>query len=117
MTWEDRLEHWRAELELFEQLEGWLPLADASERTGVSRSALRNWYRTGQIRSRLADGPYGPQRLVHVDEVRARADRSPRIQHKVDREVGLEAQVVLMRHRLDQLELRLAALERRPAEP
>ncbi|MRT44785.1 excisionase, partial [Xylella fastidiosa subsp. multiplex] len=30
-----------------------------------------------------------------------------------EREVSLEAQVTLLRHRVDQLELRLAALERK----
>jgi uncharacterized protein YigA (DUF484 family) len=42
-----------------------------------------------------------------------RAARSPRIQRRAEREVSLEAQVTLLRHRVDQLELRLAALERR----
>ena len=111
MNWEDRLEQWRSELDLFEQLDGWVSLVEAEGRTGVSRSALRTWYRSGQIRSRLVDGPHGPQRLVHVDEVAARADASPRIRAKSEREISLEAQVALLRHRLDQLEIRLAALE------
>ena len=111
MNWEDRLEQWRSELDLFEQLEGWVSLVEASARTGVSRSALRTWYRSGQIRSRLFDGPHGPQRLVHVDEVAARADASPRIRAKTEREISFEAQVALLRHRLDELEIRLAALE------
>ncbi|HEY2333241.1 MAG TPA: hypothetical protein VGH94_15085, partial [Acidimicrobiales bacterium] len=67
-------------------------------------------YRSGQVRSRLVDGPHGPQRLVNLDEVTARAERSPRIQNKVERDLGLEAQVELLRHRVDQLELRLTAL-------
>lgn len=112
--WEARLESWRAELELFEQLEDspWVPLARAEAETGVSRSALRSWYRNGEIPSRLVDGPNGPQRLVPLDAVLERAARSPRIQRRAEREVGLEAQVALLRHRIDQLELRLAALER-----
>ena len=111
MNWEDRLEQWRSELDLFEQLDGWVSLVEAETRTGVSRSALRTWYRSGQIRSRLIDGPHGPQRLVNVEEVGARADASPRIRAKTEREVSLEAQVALLRHRLEQLEIRLAALE------
>lgn len=111
MNWEDRLEQWRSELDLFEHLDGWVSLVEAEARTSVSRSALRTWYRSGQIRSRLIDGPHGPQRLVHVDEVAARADASPRIRAKTEREISLEAQVALLRHRLDQLEIRLAALE------
>ncbi len=111
VNWEDRLEQWRSELDLFERLDGWVSLVEASERTGVSRSALRTWYRSGQVRSRLIDGPHGPQRLVHVDEVAARADASPRIKAKTERELALEAQVALLRHRLDQVEHRLAALD------
>jgi len=42
-----------------------------------------------------------------------RAAASPRIRRRVEREVSLEAQVTLLRHRVDQLELRLAALERK----
>jgi hypothetical protein len=113
--WEERLARWRAELELFAQLEEspWVPLARAEAETGVSRSALRSWYRNGEIPSRLVDGPNGPQRLVPLDAVVERAARSPRIQRRAEREVSLEAQVALLRHRIDQLELRLAALERR----
>jgi len=116
--WEDRLAKWQAELELFAQLEDtpWVPLAQAEAETGVSRSALRSWYRNGEIESRLVDGPNGPQRLVPLDAVVERAARSPRIQRRAEREISLEAQVALLRHRVDQLELRLAALERR-AEP
>jgi transposase len=113
--WDDRLDRWRDELELFAQLDEtpWVPLAQAEAETGVSRSALRAWYRNGEVRSRLVDGPNGPQRLVPLDEVVERAARSPRIQRRAEREVSLEAQVTLLRHRIDQLELRLAALERR----
>ena len=110
-SWEKRLEQWRAELELFDRLEGWVPLAEAVERTGVSRSTLRNWYRHGQVRSRLEDGPYGPQRLVQIDEVTDRAARSPRIARHAAAQVGLEAEVALLRHRVDLLERRLSALE------
>jgi transposase len=115
MTWEDRLQQWRVELDLFDSLDGWVTLPEASSRTGVSRSALRTWYRSGQIRSRLVDGPHGPQRLVHVDEVANRAEASPRIRAKTEHEISLEAQVTLLRHRVDQLEIRLAHLEGRAA--
>lgn len=111
VAWEERIDRWRAELELFDRLEGWVPLADAVERTGVSRSSLRNWYRNGQIRSRLEDGPYGPQRLVQIDEVNERASRSPRIARHAAAQIGLEAEVALLRHRIDLLDRRLAALE------
>lgn len=113
--WEDRLSRWQDELELFAQLDDtpWVPLAQAEQETGVSRSALRAWYRNGEIASRLVDGPNGPQRLVPLHAVAERAARSPRIQRRAEREISLEAQVTLLRHRIDQLELRLAALERR----
>src|SRR6202008_1851803 len=113
--WDDRLSRWRGELELFAQLQDtpWVTLAQAEQETGVSRSALRSWYRNGEVRSRLIDGPNGPQRLVPLDAVLERAARSPRIQRRAEREVSLEAQGTLLRSRIDQLELRLPALESR----
>jgi transposase len=115
--WEERLRRWQAEVELFARLDEtpWVPLARAEAESGVSRSALRTWYRNGEIPSRLVDGPNGPQRLVPLDAVLERAAQSPRIQRRAEREISLEAQVALLRHRVDQLELRLAAMERRTA--
>jgi hypothetical protein len=57
-------------------------LAKAEAETGVSRSALRSWYRNGEIQSRLVDGPNGPQRLVQLGAVIERAAASPRIQRR-----------------------------------
>lgn len=115
MDWEDRLDEWELELELNAQLEGseWVTLERAAANTGVSRAALRSWYRTGQIPSRLVDGPHGPQRLVPLALVAARAEASPRLRRAAERRLADEAQLEILRHRLDQLELRLAALERR----
>lgn len=115
MDWEDRLDQWETELELSAQLEGsnWVTLERAAAETGVSRAALRNWYRTGQLPSRLVDGPHGPQRLVPLAIVAARAEASPRLRRSAERRLADEAQLEILRHRLDQLELRLAALERR----
>ena len=90
-----------------------MPLERAAAETGVSRAALRTWYRTGQIASRLVDGPHGPQRLVPLEVVAARAEASPRLRKSAERRLGDEAQLEILRHRVDQLELRLAALERR----
>ncbi len=111
--WEHRLARWKAELELFAQLEDgpWVPLAHAEAETGVSRSALRSWFRHGAIPSRLVDGPNGPERLVPLDAVVDRAARSPRLQRRAERELSLEAEVTLLRHRIDLLEGRLIALE------
>ena len=120
MDWEDRLDAWELELELTAQLEGsdWVTLDRAAADTGASRAALRTWYRTGQIPSRLVDGPHGPQRLVPLALVAARAQASPRLRRSAERRLADQAEVEILRHRVDQLELRLAALERRlPPEP
>ena len=120
MDWEDRLDDWEVELELATRLEDsdWVPLERAAAETGASRAALRSWYRTGQIPSRLVDGPHGPQRLVPLAVVAARAEASPRLRRTAQRRLADEAQLEILRHRVDQLELRLAALERRqPPHP
>ncbi|MGD0553765.1 MAG: hypothetical protein ABSA93_02175 [Streptosporangiaceae bacterium] len=113
MDWEDRLDDWELELELTARLEGsdWVTLERAVAETGVSRAALRNWYRTDQIPSRLVDGPHGPQRLVPLAVVAERAQASPRLRKAAERRLSDEAQIEVLRHRIDQLELRLAALE------
>jgi hypothetical protein len=119
MDWEDRLDEWEVELELGSQLAGsdWVTLEKAAADTGVSRAALRTWYRTGQLPSRLVDGPHGPQRLVPLALVAERAEASPRLRKTAERRLGDEAQVELLRHRVDQLELRLAELESRLSNP
>jgi transposase len=115
MDWEDRLDDWELELELGAQLDGsdWVTLEKAAAETGVSRAALRTWYRTGQIPSRLVDGPHGPQRLVPLAVVAERAEASPRVRKTAERRLADEAQLELLRHRVDQLERRLADLELR----
>jgi transposase len=114
VDWEDRLDAWELELELNAQLEGseWVTLERAAADTGASRAALRSWYRTGQIASRLVDGPHGPQRLVPLDLVAARAEASPRLRRSAERRLADQAEMEILRHRVDQLELRLATLER-----
>ena len=115
MDWEDRLDQWELELELSAQLEGsdWVTLDRAATDTGASRAALRTWYRTGQIPSRLVDGPHGPQRLVPLALVAARAEASPRLRRTAQRRLADQAELEILRQRIDQLELRLAALEQR----
>ena len=120
MEWEDRLDTWELELELASQLEGsdWVTLDRAAADTGASRAALRTWYRTGQIPSRLVDGPHGPQRLVPLALVAERAQASPRLRRSAERRLADQAELEILRHRVDQLELRLAALEhRQPPAP
>jgi transposase len=115
VDWEDRLDEWELELELNAQLEGsdWVTLERAAASTGVSRAALRTWYRSGQIPSRLVDGPHGPQRLVPLALIASRAEESPRLRRTAERRIADEARLELILHRLDQLELRLAAVEQR----
>jgi transposase len=119
VDWEDRLDECELELELTAQLENsdWVTLDRAAAETGASRAALRSWYRTGQIPSRLVDGPHGPQRLVPLAVVAARAEASPRLRRTAERRLADEAQIEILRHRVDQLELRLAALERQQRGP
>lgn len=92
----------------------WVALADAEGKSGVSRSTLRAWYRSGQVPSRVVEGPHGPQRLVALDAVVERAGNSPRIRRKAAREAALESEVAGLRARVADLERRLAALEGRP---
>jgi hypothetical protein len=115
VEWEDRLDDWELEVELAAQLEGsdWVTLERAAAETGASRAALRTWYRSGQIPSRLVEGPHGPQRLVPLAMVASRAEASPRLRRTAERRIADQAELEIMRHRIDQLELRLAALEQR----
>jgi transposase len=115
VDWEDRLDAWELEVELTTQLEGsdWVTLERAAAQTGASRAALRTWYRSGQIPSRLVEGPHGPQRLVPLAMVASRAEASPRLRRTAERRIADQAELEILRHRIDQLELRLAALEQR----
>src|SRR2546421_5662377 len=72
LDWDTALSTWRRELDAGR----WVTLAEAVDAGGVSRSALRSWYRTGEIPSRLEEGPHGPQRLVPLDAVLERAART-----------------------------------------
>jgi uncharacterized protein YceH (UPF0502 family) len=96
--------------------ETWVTLAEAEARAAVSRSALRTWYRTGQLASRVIDGAHGPQRLVPLGAVEARAGQSTRIRRKAAKGAGLEADVAALRERVADLERRLAAVERQSTQ-
>ncbi len=106
LDWDQALEAWSSEPE-----GTWVALAEAERRAGVSNSALRSWYRSGQVPSRLVDGPHGVQRLVPLDAVVQRAAQSPRIQRRMAAAIGLEAEVAILRQRVDDLEARLRRLE------
>lgn len=105
--WERVLEAWGAE-----PGDNWVTLAEAERRSGVSKSALRSWYRSDQVPSRLVDGPHGGQRLVPLDVVLERASQSPRIQRRLAGGVGLEAEVALLRAQVEELTDRVRRLER-----
>jgi hypothetical protein len=47
--------------------------------------------------------------------VAARAEASPRLRRSAERRLAEQAQLEILQHRVGQLELRLAALERRSA--
>ena len=103
VEWDVMLDEWSAELDG----DRWITLAEAEVETGMSRSALRAWYRSGQIRSRMVEGPNGPQRLVPRDAVRLRAalatKRRPTV--KLDDEVArLREEVLDLRQRLEELQ-------------
>lgn len=108
-AWDELLELARLEAGLVGG-ETWVSVAEAAARSGVSRSALRAWYRSGELPSQVVDGPHGPQRLLPLEAVLERAERSPRIQRRA-KAAGLEAEVAELRERVAALERRLAALE------
>ena len=111
-AWEELVAQWNREAGLSGD-ETWVSLAEAESRAGVSRSALRSWYRSGQIPSRLTDGPHGPQHLVPLEAVLERAQQSPRLQRKAARAVSLEAEVALLGEKVAELERRLSLIEQR----
>ncbi len=88
----------------------WVTVAEAEEAAGVSRSALRAWYRRGEVPSKVVDGPHGPTRLVALEAVTERASQSPRLQRKA-KAAGVEGELAALRARVEELERRLSALE------
>ncbi|MGI8984202.1 MAG: excisionase [Acidimicrobiales bacterium] len=106
LDWEQALAAWASEPETT-----WVTLGEAEHQAGVSNSALRSWYRSGQVPSRLVDGPHGLQRLVPLEAVVERAAKSPRIQRRIAGAVGLEAEVAVLRQQVTDMEARLRRLE------
>jgi transposase len=89
------------------EVEGWVTLEEASAATGVARSTLRSWYRSGQLSSRMVAGVHGPQRMVPLDAVIDRALRSPRIQRQLDHARSVDAEVAELRQRVEMIERHL----------
>lgn len=109
VEWEQLLDEWSVELDG----DRWITLAEAEVETGMSRSALRAWYRSGQIRSRMVEGPNGPQRLVPRDAVRLRAALATKRQPTVklnDEVTRLSAEVQRLNEKLSDLSAQLAQL-------
>src|SRR3954467_6596162 len=113
LDWDKALEVWSSEPDVDHADSRWVTLAEAERQAGVSNSALRSWYRSGQVPSRLVDGPHGVQRLVPLEAVVERAARSPRIQRRIAGAIGLEAEVVILRQQVAELEARVRRLENR----
>jgi len=87
--------------------EGWVTLEEAVEATGVSRSTLRSWYRSGRIPSRMVAGVHGPQRIVPLAIVVDQALASPRARRQLEQARTLQAEVDELRQRLERLERHL----------
>ncbi|HZN15539.1 MAG TPA: hypothetical protein VFB78_14815 [Acidimicrobiales bacterium] len=87
----------------------WATVAEAERATGVSRSALRAWYRNGDVPSHLVDGPHGQQRLVDLEAVVARAAQAGRRVGR--RQPTRDATIELLLDRIDDLERRIETLE------
>ena len=87
--------------------EGWVTLEEAVSATGVSRSTLRSWYRSGRIPSKMVAGLHGPQRIVPLDAIMERALNSPRNRRHLEHAQSLQAEVDEMRSRLEAIERHL----------
>lgn len=84
--------------------EGWVTLAEASQATGISRSTLRSWFRSGHIPSKMMVGVHGPQRLVRLDSVVERSLASARGRRQLEHARSLEAEVEALRARIEAVE-------------
>ncbi len=87
--------------------EGWVTLEEAVDATGMSRSTLRSWYRSGRIPSRMIAGMHGPQRIVPLAVVVDQALSSPRSRRQLAQSRALQAEVDELRQRLDRIERHL----------
>ena len=91
----------------------WVTISEAEEEAGVSRSAIRAWFRSGEVPSVVVEGPHGEQRLVDLEAVVARAQLAG---NRIGRRrPGPDAtdRVEDLERRVEELERRLADLEDR----
>lgn len=54
----------------------WVTLRQAADRSGVNPATVRNWARKGRVASRLVERSDGLRRMVDLDDVLRRADRT-----------------------------------------
>jgi transposase len=87
----------------------WVTLNEAEEEAGVSRSAIRAWFRRGEVPSVVVEGPHGEQRLVDLEAVVARAQLA-------GNRIGRRQSTVDANDRVEELERRVEELERRLAD-
>jgi transposase len=87
--------------------DGWVTLEEAADATGVSRSTLRSWYRSGRIPAQMVAGVHGPQRIVPLAVVIDQALASPRSRRQLEHARTLQSEVDELRQRLERLERHL----------
>jgi len=87
--------------------EGWVTLEEATGATGVSRSTLRSWYRSGLIPSKMVAGAHGPQRIVPLDLVVDRALGSSRSLRQLEQARSFQAELEELRRRIETIERQL----------
>jgi transposase len=104
---EDRWDRLLGDLASYPIEDGWVTLEEAVDATGVSRSTLRSWYRSGRIPSRMVAGAHGPQRIVPLAIVIDQALASPRSRRQLEEARNLQAEVDELRQRLDRIERHL----------
>lgn len=103
----DRWDRLLGELASHPVEEGWVTLEEAVAATGVSRSTLRSWYRSGRIPSKMVAGMHGPQRIVPLAAVIDAALASPRSRRQLDKARSVQAEVDELRQRLERVERHL----------
>lgn len=90
--------------------EGWVTLEEAVDATGVSRSTIRSWYRSGRITAKMVAGVHGPQRVVPLAAVIDQALASPRSRRQLEQARTLQAEVDELRQRLERVERALGLI-------
>lgn len=106
----DRWDRLLGELASHPVEEGWVTLEEAVDATGVSRSTLRSWYRSGRISSKMVAGVHGPQRIVPLAVVIDQALKSPRSRRQLEQSRTLQAEVDELRQRIERVERHLGII-------